>query len=369
MAAERRSELTQRLALLWEKGRAGGVSTETLQSILDETMANSASGLASRLREDGPGMLAEHAEFRRTFEAELRERWQPALDLFEMVLVACTEAGSDLSESLSELDESVHPNKLRALTLLDARACMVASEIYSLLCSGHAPGAQARWRTLHELAVIAFVLSEGDHELARRFLLHGQVERWKEAQCYQENCAALGLEPFSKEEMDSFRSDRDAVVNSFEVGYERDWGWSKPAFKSALQRPNFEDLETLAGLGHYKPFVKLSHHAIHGGSSGTTDILTLHGHGQFMLAGPSDGGLSDPGHGALIALYQVTVAFLLNGPNEVRAEELLALMGIAHLVSDAGVAFGECHAEVEASREAGEGEDLEPQFGDSCDGL
>jgi hypothetical protein len=41
------------------------------------------------------------------------------------------------------------------------RACLVGSEIYGLPRTGHAAGAQARWRTLHELAVVASTLATG----------------------------------------------------------------------------------------------------------------------------------------------------------------------------------------------------------------
>lgn len=339
--------LTPELLLLWQKALAAGVPNEKLNEIWNDTLDKGAVGLADRLRADGPRMLAEHAELREGFEWRLRKRWRPALDLYEMLLVACTEAGSDLHDALTQEAGPVsdHPIKLHALTLLHARACMVASEVFALLRTGHAAGAQARWRTLHEIAVIAFTLGANSEDLSNRFLLHRQVERWKEAQCYQENCAALRREQFSDKEMDEFRADYDAVVSQYEEGYARDWGWSKPAFPSPRHRPSFDDLEKLAGLGQNKPFVKLSHHAIHGGASGALDVLELYGRGEVMLAGPSDAGLAEPGHGSLIALYQVTVAYLLHGPNQTNPAELLTLKGIARLLDEAGIAFASCDVE------------------------
>jgi hypothetical protein len=55
---------------------------------------------------------------------------------------------------------------------LHSRACLVASEVRALLASGHPFGAQARWRTLHELGVVAFILRMSDKEVAERYLLH-----------------------------------------------------------------------------------------------------------------------------------------------------------------------------------------------------
>jgi hypothetical protein len=346
--------MTPELILLAEKALEAGVSQETFGQILSDALDDGAVGLAERLWEDVGRMLAEHDEVRTGFEHRLQARWRAALDLYEMVLVCCTEAGSDLHDVLTRDGSQVsdHPVKLHALTLLHARACMVANEVFALLRAGYAAGAQARWRTLHEIAVIAFVLGSGTDDLANRFLLHRHVERWKEAQCYQENCAALGQEPFSQSEMAEFRSDHDAVVGQYERGYERAWGWSKPLFASPVHSPNFDDLEKLAGLGHNKPFVKLSHHTIHSGASGTLDVLQLYGRGEVMLAGPSNAGLAEPGHGSLIALHQVTVAHLLNGPNEVSADNLLTLKGIALLLDQAGDAFAKCEAELLSESEA-----------------
>jgi len=293
-------------------------------------------------------MLAEHAELREGFEQRLYDRWKPALDLYEMVLVSCTEVGSDLHRALTDAaaPPSDHPTRLYALTLLHARACLVADEVFALLRTGHAAGAQARWRTLHEIAVIAFVLGSGDNDLAQRFVRHRQVERWKEARCYQENCEALGREPFSEQQMDDFQAGYQTVVNQYEDGYARDWGWSKPLFPSSKHQPNFDDLEKLAGLGHNKPFVRLSHRAIHSSASGAIDIFALYGREKVLLAGASNAHLSDPGHGSLIALSQATVAFLLHGPNQVEADNLLALRGIGLLVTDAGHAFGRCESDL-----------------------
>src|SRR5258705_272677 len=54
-------------------------------------------------------------------------------------------------------------------------------------------------------------------------------------------------------------------------------------------------------------------HGTHAGSKGAHMNLAHLPQGPVSLAGPSNGGLADPGHGALIALLQVTVCFLLHG--------------------------------------------------------
>lgn len=115
-------------------------------------------------------------------------------------------------------------------------------------------------------------------------------------------------------------------------------------FPSPKHRPSFDDLERMARLDHNKPWIKLSHHAVHSGSSGTIDIIDLHGSGgRFILAGPSDAGLADPGQLSLIALYQVTCSFILNAPAESTYEDLLVLKTISLLLDQALDAFLQGH--------------------------
>ena len=82
-------------------------------------------------------MLAEHAAVREEFEQRLAEIWRPAVDLFEMVSVSCLEAGFDLYEAQApamidaERPDRDQNERLHAMTLLHARACMVASEVHA----------------------------------------------------------------------------------------------------------------------------------------------------------------------------------------------------------------------------------------------
>ena len=126
----------------WEEALEKGVPPEQIEAIWDDAIDKSAVSISETLKKNGPQMLGEHAAIREGFEQRLQERWKPALDLFEMVLVACTEAGSDLHHSLHEEGGPIsdHPIKLYAMTLLHARACLVANEVFALLRTGFAVG-------------------------------------------------------------------------------------------------------------------------------------------------------------------------------------------------------------------------------------
>lgn len=363
---ERNSILNSpKIRAVLERAVAKGVSADEVGKVFGEAMTKAlhdgAELVAGQLNTDMPAMLADHAAIRGGFEERLYERWREALNLYEAVTTCCLEAGEQVHDEIADA-ESDHPLKTQALTLLHARGCLIASEIGALLRSGHAVGAQGRWRTLHEIAVIA----DGDEELANRFSLHRYVDRWKEARVYQQYCEALGYEQYTNEEMTEFQRVSDGIVAQYEPGYADDWGWSKPLFVSPKHRPTFYDLERLARLDHNMPWTKLSHHAVHSGSSGTVDIIDLHGQGgRFMLAGPSDAGLADPGQLSLIALHQVTCSFILNAPTESTYEDLLVLKTISLLIDQASDAFFQGHLKGEDAdgiegNEAEGSPDLEP---------
>jgi uncharacterized protein DUF5677 len=181
-----------------------GADRDRIAEALGEATEAMADVLAQRLQADAPRMLRDQRKIRNDFEQRLQLRWGLALDLYECVRVCCLEVGEAFHKH-----HSAHSGgddfKRSALTLLHARACLVASEVQGLLRSGHAVGAQARWRTLHELAVIAFVVGEHDSEISERFLLHRNAERYKDAEQYQQYCEALGYDKFSVDEMEEFR--------------------------------------------------------------------------------------------------------------------------------------------------------------------
>jgi hypothetical protein len=328
-----------------------GADSDLVATALDQATRASADVIAERLQADAPRMLREHRRFRSGFEHRLRQRWGPALDLYECVRVCCLESGEDFHSRYEQQNDG-RDLKHQALTLLHVRACLVASEVQSLLGSGHAAGAQARWRTLYELAVIAFTLGSNDPEISERFLLHRRVERYKDATHYQQHCQAIGYEPYSDEQMAEFQQGHDEVVARFGGPFKNDWGWAAPLFPTDPPA-TLAKLAQLVGLDHLKPWFRLSSHGIHSGATGAMHVWDFYGHGDVMLAGPSNDGLADPGSGALISLLQVTSALLIHGgASGPKPQDLVSLKAITRLLDQAKVAFFEIHHALETEEAA-----------------
>jgi hypothetical protein len=215
-----------------------GAGEQAVVAAIDQGAQAAAVIVADRLEADAPRMLRENKAIRDGFERRLQQRWGPALNLYECVYVCCLEAGEAFQRKQGAKDGGAADAKCRALTLLHGRACLVTSEVYGLLRTGHAAGAQARWRTLHELAVVAFTLAASDNEISERFLLHRAVEQYKDAERYQEHCEDLGYEKFGEDEMEEMRRASDDLVARYGTDYRRDWGWAKPLFPGN-EHPNF----------------------------------------------------------------------------------------------------------------------------------
>jgi hypothetical protein len=76
---------------------------------------------------------------------------------------------------------------------------------------GLGDGASARWRSLHELAVVSGVLGKSDSEIAERYRDYGHIERWKDVREYQKHASALGRLAFTDEEVNAVRDAAGAV--------------------------------------------------------------------------------------------------------------------------------------------------------------
>ena len=100
------------------------------------------------------------------------EIWGEAIDRLDMLIDLCMEEGARFNDLFREEAAQTDDFVFDALTRLHARGCQVGFEILALLKNGFADGAHARWRTLHELAVVAMFLA--GHFCNLNAWFHGQ---------------------------------------------------------------------------------------------------------------------------------------------------------------------------------------------------
>lgn len=310
---------------------------EELPSIVMESTDKLSQGILKDLKKDSKRMLKDRAADFFSFESNLHNVYSEAFDLLEMLIAISLEAGDSFNNDLRNEASSANDYVFEVLTRLHARACQIAYEILILLKSGLADGAHARWRSLHEISVTAFFISTNGNDIAERYLLHNEIESYKAAKIYQENCAGLGYEPLSEEEVAELKDIHDGLIRRFGNNYRFDYGWASVVTKR--DRPTFRDIEKSAGLEHLRPYYKMACDNVHANPRGLFFKLGLYPEsGDILLAGPSNVGLTDPGQLTALSLAQISTALLTHQPN---IDRLTACKIMMTLEREIGQAFSD----------------------------
>jgi len=283
------------------------------------------------VREAGPELFEQY-DARAGFEERLRHRWANGLDGLELLRLRAYDEGAKYNERHRPDAATDSDFVFDALSRLHARACRAASEVGALLRAGHAEGAHARWRTLHEVAVTMFFIRAHGRSVAEAYLAHHAARAWSAAEQYQRYHADLGYAPFAESELDEMRAARDSLAERFGPNYVRDYGWSAAALGKS--RVTFQDIEEAVNMDRWRPWYRMASEGQHAGSRGLVFTLGLLPDANLLLAGPSNAGLEDPGASAAISLAQATVALLTRTPDFRSLQAALALLRLSREVED-----------------------------------
>jgi len=185
-----------------------------------------ADGMVKQLMQQIPEMIEQERMLQTAFEQRLQARWEKALDLFDSTVILTREAGERFSKKHREQVMRDKDTLIEALVRIHIRACQTAAAISILLKSGFARDALARQRTLHELAVVAFLLQKHGASLAERFLLHEIAETCTAAEKYEEVHARHGGDPPDPAKLTQLRARRDQLCQRFGKAFKNNYGWA-----------------------------------------------------------------------------------------------------------------------------------------------
>lgn len=310
--------------------------SDMIRDVMSATLPQASAELLNELKRDGPAMLMQRKRELNAFEELLEVRWGRALDLMEMFYVMSLESGEAFNNAYRKEATLSKDCLFDALTRIHARGCQTFYEIVALLKAGLADGAMARWRTLHELAVISLFLNEHGCAIAERYLAHAVVEDYKETREYQKHCRKLGYEPLSRNEMRRLKRGMDGVCTNYDKDFQKDYGWVP---RDILKDRHFKGIERSIRMDRWRPFYKMACLSVHAFSKGLKHRLGLFQRdprGELLLAGPSNFGLADPAHVAAISLHQITTCLLTTKPT---IERLIAVSTMQRIVEEIGDAF------------------------------
>jgi hypothetical protein len=311
--------------------RTEAARSRIIRQALQASIYSSAAVQTESITGTADQILSQDLAERREFEFHLSQHWDSALRMAELTRLVSLEAGVELNKNRAEAsgDDEIY----QALIRLHARACLIASETIALLRAGHASGAHARWRALHEVSVVAEFLREGDQTLSRRYLLYEHVESFRAIPDYQRYASQVGEEPLTDKEVEAMRHIVDRLVGEFGPEYAKSYGWAVPPFARA---PHFREIEEEVGLNWLRPYYRMASYPTHAGPKGTVFDIGQIDSEDMMLAGPSNAGLGDPGLWTCNSLMLVTTALLTLEPS---AESLASAKVVASLTKDACAAF------------------------------
>ncbi|WP_041298009.1 DUF5677 domain-containing protein [Ilumatobacter coccineus] len=306
--------------------------------------------MTERLLEGVPRLARQLRRDRRTLAITLEAVWGDAFDLYDAIAYASYEQGARWAAEAT-VDDATRPIVWSTLLDLHARACCVAAEVGVLQRTGFPSGAEARHRTLHELAVIAAVLQDSDEEITRRYRDFEAVEHYQDAKAYQEHAEALGRTPLPDGEMAILLAWHDEVVDRWGgKSFARPLGWAAPICSKS--NPGIADLEGLAGVAHLRPFYRYGNHAVHGGPrAAALQRIDIEGKPHRTPGATVYADFAETGHGAIILLQQVNAALLseLTRSDGIDTDSVVALGSLNQLVNQCGDAFGAA-ADVARSR-------------------
>jgi len=281
---------------------------EATTKTIDKTTKVMVKAIKSKMKEG----LAEKEIERLVFEYNIYRRWGKALNALEMIILLSIECGGNFNNHFRPKAEAENDLVLEVLTRLHARGCQVAYEVFTLLKAGYADGAHARWRCLHEIAVVAVYLKNSGRETAEAYLLHEKIDNYKEALSYNQHCDRLGHEPLSGSVLNQITDEKNYVTQKYGEGYYGMYGWAAISLKK--RKVNFADIEKAVELDHYRPLYKMACHNVHAGSKGSRFRLGLQDDDEILLAGPSNLGFYDPGVGTARSLNQLTAELMTHDP-------------------------------------------------------
>jgi SpoVK/Ycf46/Vps4 family AAA+-type ATPase len=318
---------------------------EQYESIVRDAAENIADLLYESLAANWPGEYeAQEAEVA-AFMGRLERRWGKALAKLRMLLTIAREWTGGAFERWQHAKAAGKTSHLTDVMLrLLVRACQVTDEILVLLENGFADAAMARWRTLHEIAIVSAVIAKYGEEIAERYVYYQIIESWSAIKAYDRDHKNLGFGPIPKRLKEKTRRDYDKAVKRFGKKFKEENGWAADDLKvTEKERITFARLEQEAGEQYMRSPYKLASYNVHSSPKGIYVKLGSLNGPETYLAGRSNAGLIDPGQHAAVSLSQIVQ---INIGDSLIFDDLVAASIVDRLKFEIPREFGKAHSKL-----------------------
>jgi Family of unknown function (DUF5677) len=281
---------------------------EQLEGVVRKTANDTADllykSLSKRWADEFKAQLQDIEQFRERLE----DRWGKGLARLRMLLTIVRECAQGAYERRRRANGGKARQYEDVMLRLHVRACQVTHEIIVLLENGLADGAMARWRTLHEITIVAAIIARFGDEIAERYMYYQIVESFKAIKAYERDHKGLGFKPPSKRQSDKIRKDHAGAIARFGRKFGEEYGWAAHHLKvKEKERLTFAGLEKEAGNAFMRSPYKMASYNVHASPKGVYFKLGSLGGLSGYIAGASNAGLTEPAQHAAVSLFQITM--------------------------------------------------------------
>ncbi|MCY1527559.1 hypothetical protein D9M68_626280 [compost metagenome] len=154
-----------------------------------------------------------------------------------------------------------------------ARTYEIVGEIIMLAKTGYADGALARWRSLHEVCVIAMFLAKQSDRCAQMYLSHNRIEELRLLEVDHASGTTRASAPDLERYVQDLRKQKNAMVSKLGAAFANDYGWA--SVELGRTRTTFRDIENYVGLDTLRRGYKQANSTVHGGALATLTRISL----------------------------------------------------------------------------------------------
>ena len=217
----------------------------------------------------------EHTEYlNKTQElraSTVEKLWGKAVDQLNMLRHLVVEWDGTASEIKS--GPYANPNTALALNRVVLRVYSVVGEVIALARAGYADGALARWRSIHEICIVAIFLSKQSDRCAQMYLAHSIID---ELRLVESGCSEGAHGAKNKADvkyLSSLKNQKRQLVKIFGPSFAKDLGWA--AVELGRARVTFRELEDFVEMGMLRQGYQYANSATHGGALAALTRISL----------------------------------------------------------------------------------------------
>ncbi|WP_080845624.1 DUF5677 domain-containing protein [Cytobacillus gottheilii] len=293
------------------------VLLEGLPHIMDRVINESADLLYNSIME-GINEIDEHEEkLINYYQENVTKDWKEALKLLKAIIRISEEASEEILNELKRGEYEDQNNLIYfVLFKIHSRSISISKEINLLLSNGYADGALARWRSLHESAIVFILLTSNfnnkdfTYNIIERYIDYSAIEVAKEVK-------KLSLIQSSEMDNDYFKKiekRKRELLSKYGKDFYYDNFWAAPLFGNKKGKIHFYELARKAGMGKLNQYYMKASQQVHLSPKGLVENLSIPADldsSKYLLYGSSLYGLSVPLQLTADSLIQITTNFIL----------------------------------------------------------